>query len=184
MAWSRRPCRAAPRYTRASAKHGRHAASCAHKVCTQPQPPMPDKAYSRPLDTSSGYWAADSAASLMVWATGLFLSVVSLPAIAQSGMPGDTPMGPIAIGKAGRHNPLEAFALIEDKTAKIGLTDILEPALQASFNPVAKGASATNYGLTGSAFWLRISLDTPMDSRANWLLEAAYLHWGSATGAC
>lgn len=82
--------------------------------------------------------------------------------------------GHAVLGLAGKYIVSDAFMVLEDKTAALKLPQILEPAQQARFQPVAKGASATNFGLTRSAYWLRITLDPAIDSPASWLLEVAY----------
>lgn len=82
--------------------------------------------------------------------------------------------GHIAIGKANRYVLSNAFTVFEDKGAQLGLDEILKPSVQARFLPVRAGATATNFGLTKSAFWLRLSLDVQPDAPAQWLFEVAY----------
>lgn len=80
----------------------------------------------------------------------------------------------LVIGKADRYMLSSAFAVLEDRGTELGLDDILKPAVQAQFRPVGAGATATNFGLTHSAFWLRLALDVQADAPPMWLFEVAY----------
>ncbi len=66
------------------------------------------------------------------------------------------------------------FWVLEDDAAKLDWTEVLSPHQQARFRP-AEGASASgNFGLTRSAYWLRLRLDPAADAPPDWLLEVAY----------
>lgn len=82
--------------------------------------------------------------------------------------------GKLAIEAEGSYTLSRAFMVLEDSTGQLTLDDVLEPGLQDRFRPVAQSGSATNFGLTGSAFWLRLNLELQADSPAKWLLEVAY----------
>ncbi|MES2945562.1 MAG: 7TM diverse intracellular signaling domain-containing protein, partial [Pseudomonadota bacterium] len=93
---------------------------------------------------------------------------------------GLTPLSALAqtasfvVGKADRYVLSEAFTFLEDKTGQLKLQDILLPDAQSRFKPVVKGATASNFGLTRSAFWLRITLETQRNAPSSWLFEVAY----------
>ena len=118
-------------------------------------------------------WGADCSSSPGWWARRLLVLLavccVVPVAVAQSG-----PTGHLLVGKADRYVLSNAFTVFEDKGAQLGLDDILKPAAQARFLPVNAGATATNFGLTHSAFWLRLTLDVQPDSPSQWLFEVAY----------
>ncbi|MDP3606590.1 MAG: 7TM-DISM domain-containing protein, partial [Polaromonas sp.] len=82
--------------------------------------------------------------------------------------------GAMEIGKAGSYTLSRAFMVLEDPGAALTLDEVRQPAQQARFQPVAQGGSATNFGLTRSAFWLRIELRPGPDTPSQWLLEVAY----------
>ncbi|MDB5965618.1 MAG: domain S-box protein, partial [Polaromonas sp.] len=85
--------------------------------------------------------------------------------------------GPVPIGQADRYTLSSFFEVLEDPSDRLGLEDILRPAAQQAFRPVKPGAMATNFGLTGSAFWLRLTLAAAPDAATQaqpWLLEVAY----------
>ena len=98
------------------------------------------------------------------------LALVSVPAHAQ--------VGQLVLGNSDRYALSESFTALEDKTGQLKLEDILQLAAQSRFRPAAKGTSATNFGLTRSAFWLRITLTASAAGQpaaaAPWLLEVAY----------
>ncbi len=127
-----------------------------------PSPPL----FVRRLDRLVFAWLKQAFVPLLMWLLMLVLAFVSGPALAQPGQ--------MSIGKAGRYMLSESYTVLEDKTAQLGFEDVLQPAAQARFKPVTPGASATNFGLSRSAFWLRITLNTQPEAPASWLLEVAY----------
>jgi PAS domain S-box-containing protein len=82
--------------------------------------------------------------------------------------------GAVEIGQAGSYTLSRAFTVLEDPGAALTFDEVLLPAQQAGFQPVAQGGSATNFGLTRSAFWLRVTLQPQPGTSAQWLLEVAY----------
>lgn len=80
----------------------------------------------------------------------------------------------MAIANEGSYTLSRAFTALEDPGAQLTLEDVLAPAQQARFRPVAQSGSATNFGLTRAAYWLRIDLQAADDAPAQWLLEVAY----------
>jgi PAS domain S-box-containing protein len=80
----------------------------------------------------------------------------------------------LTVGQADSYNLSSFFDVLEDPTAALTFDDILKPQTQQAFRPVKPGSTATNFGLTHSAFWLRITLGTQSDTPATWLFEVAY----------
>ncbi len=78
------------------------------------------------------------------------------------------------VGLDGSYSLSPAFTVLEDRGGALTLDEVLQPARQALFRPVPQSGSSTNFGLTASAFWLRIQLRTEADAPASWLLEVAY----------
>lgn len=109
-------------------------------------------------------------APIKVWATIFLLVFMSAPVAVLA--------GELSIRQSGRYTLSESFAVLEDKTGQLKLEDVLQPLAQSRFMPAAQGASATNFGLTRSAFWLRIDLKVPaagrVEASAPWLFEVAY----------
>lgn len=67
-----------------------------------------------------------------------------------------------------------SFTYLDDTSGKLTLDDVLQPGLQARFKSEPEGAaSSTNFGVTDSAIWLRVRLQTTNDSPRRWLLEVA-----------
>lgn len=96
----------------------------------------------------------------------LLLAVWGHPAGAQSGA--------IEIGTRDSYVLSGNFTYVEDPGAALKLEDLLKPDMQARFKPVPQGATATNFGTTNSAIWLRVALRTGKDTPRRWLLDLAY----------
>jgi diguanylate cyclase (GGDEF)-like protein len=68
--------------------------------------------------------------------------------------------------------------VLKDPTRELSFEQVLEPAQQARFAPVAATATPTHFGLTQDAIWLRLDLraspHTPAHVSANWLLEVGF----------
>jgi len=79
----------------------------------------------------------------------------------------------VSIGNNDSYALSRSFSYFEDTGTTLTLEDILQPGAQAQFKPVRKGASSTNFGATNSAIWLRVHLQTEMDTPARWMLEVA-----------
>lgn len=105
-----------------------------------------------------------------LWRFGLLLAVLvclGLPlAQAQDGK--------LAVGQEASYPLSRDFMVLEDATGKWTLDDVLAPQQQTAFKPVAQGGAATNFGLTTSAYWLRIALQPQRGAPRQWLLEVAY----------
>ncbi|TFZ07973.1 sensor histidine kinase [Ramlibacter humi] len=79
-------------------------------------------------------------------------------------MLGDEPSYPLS----------RSFSYLEDAGGMLQLEDVLRPDTQAKFKPLAPLGPGPNFGLTRSAFWLKVSLDVPAGVPRDWLLEVAY----------
>jgi PAS domain S-box-containing protein len=96
----------------------------------------------------------------------LVLQLSALQAVAQTGA--------VDIGSHDSYVLSHSFTYLDDTSSKLTLADVLQPDIQARFRPVAQGAAAsTNFGVTDSAIWLRVRLQTETDSPRRWLLEVA-----------
>jgi hypothetical protein len=80
----------------------------------------------------------------------------------------------LAIGSEGSYALSRSFTYLEDAGGELALADLLKPEAQARFQPVPQTGSATNFGLTSAAIWLRVTLRTARDTPADWMLELAY----------
>ncbi|MDD2684684.1 MAG: sensor domain-containing diguanylate cyclase [Gallionella sp.] len=83
----------------------------------------------------------------------------------------------------------EYFSVLEDTTQTLTLADVQKPEVAARFNTDQAPASALNYGLTGSAYWLRLTLSNTSDQPLERMLEVAYpiltsiqFHYADAQG--
>ncbi|MES3003947.1 MAG: 7TM-DISM domain-containing protein, partial [Pseudomonadota bacterium] len=82
--------------------------------------------------------------------------------------------GEITVGTDASYPLSRSFEYLEDKDGQLKLDDILQPAQQARFRPVAQSGPGANFGLTDSAIWLRVTLRTSTITQPDWLLEVAY----------
>jgi PAS domain S-box-containing protein len=80
----------------------------------------------------------------------------------------------LPVGAQDSYNLARAFTYLEDPQGRLGIDDILQPAAQAGFRPMPQLGPGANFGLTNSAIWLRVTLQTEAGSAPDWLLEIAY----------
>jgi len=66
------------------------------------------------------------------------------------------------------------FDVLEDPAGTLTLEEVRSPAASARFTPSGAGGEALNFGLTASAWWLRLRLANPGDAAIDRLLEVAY----------
>ena len=116
---------------------------------------------SGPLRRLAGWWLA------VLSVLAILATLSSLPVLAQEA-------APVAVGQNDRYTLSSFFEVLEDKSAALTFEQVLQPEAQRAFKPVKPGATATNFGLTGSAFWLRINLALQAGAPASWLVEVAY----------
>lgn len=86
-------------------------------------------------------------------------------------MPSAAAQDAVQIGNNESYALSNHFSYLEDATIKQTLNDILAPAVQAQFKPVAQGPTSTNFGATDSAVWLKIELQTQATAPTRWMLE-------------
>jgi PAS domain S-box-containing protein len=82
--------------------------------------------------------------------------------------------GEVAIGSDESYPISRSFSYLEDAGGELTLAGILKADAQARFQPVPQSGSATNFGLTSSAIWLRVNLRADHNAPADWMLELAY----------
>ncbi|MBG9386693.1 sensor histidine kinase [Caenimonas aquaedulcis] len=95
-------------------------------------------------------------------------------ACAHAQAPGPSSSAVIPIGADPSYPLTRSFQYLEDPTGRLTLDDILAPARQAQFRPLARTGPGANFGLTDSAIWLRATLATTTLTPNDWLLEIAY----------
>jgi uncharacterized membrane protein len=103
-------------------------------------------------------------------ASGLNATNATPPALA----PRADTSGELAIGNEGSYALSRSFSYLEDAGGELALADLLKPDARSRFQPVPQTGSATNFGLTRSAIWLRVTLRTAPGAPADWMLELAY----------
>jgi PAS domain S-box-containing protein len=82
--------------------------------------------------------------------------------------------GELAIRGGDRYPLSGSFLFLEDKGGTLTLDDVLRPAMQSRFAPVARSGPGANFGLTHSTIWLKVTLTTSASAREDWLFELAY----------
>jgi PAS domain S-box-containing protein len=82
--------------------------------------------------------------------------------------------GELAVRGADHYVLSKSFVFLEDKDGKLTIDDVQKPALQSLFRQVDSSGPGANFGLTRSAIWLKVMLNTTSTSREDWLLEIAY----------
>ena len=103
-----------------------------------------------------------------------WISLLCLVLIQFIGQPAAAQTGVVHIGNNDSYVLSRSFTYIEDAGAKLTLDDVLAPQVQAVFKPVKQGATATNFGTTNSAIWLRVQVRTDYNAPRRWLMELAY----------
>ena len=68
----------------------------------------------------------------------------------------------------------EYFAVLEDASASLTLTDVTQPELAARFKSGQAAAHALGFSYTQSAIWLRLHLKNPADQPIERMLEISY----------
>ena len=83
---------------------------------------------------------------------------------------------PLDVGQVAKSPiPLtEHFAVLEDPSAKLGITDVSSPTTQPSFRAGQSTGWSLNFGLTNSAYWLKLDLSNPGLTRFDGMLEFTY----------
>ena len=71
-------------------------------------------------------------------------------------------------------NLARSLSYLEDPGAMLALQDVLHPDMQARFRPLPAIGPGPNFGLSRSAWWLKVTLDAPAGLPLDWLVEVAY----------
>lgn len=66
------------------------------------------------------------------------------------------------------------FDVLEDAGRQLSLADVQKPEISARFKPPVLTAESLNFGLSASAYWLRLKLRNNSDHTLNQLLEISY----------
>jgi PAS domain S-box-containing protein len=82
--------------------------------------------------------------------------------------------GEVRLSDEPRFDLSRAVDYLEDEGGLLTLPEVLGPRRQALFQPVPPNGPGTNFGLTRSAYWLKLTLDLPAGRPRDWLLEVAY----------
>jgi len=80
----------------------------------------------------------------------------------------------VTVGGLERHDLSHSFDYLVDPDGALKLQDVLQPAMQAKFQPLKQTGPGANFGLTHSAIWLRVRLQAHTGIAPDWLLEVAY----------
>jgi PAS domain S-box-containing protein len=100
------------------------------------------------------------------WLLAVLLSIPALAAQAQQAA--------LQVGGQDNYHLERSFTFLEDPEGRLRMADILQPQAQARFRPMPQVGPGANFGLTKSAIWLRVTLQTDTGSPPDWLLEVAY----------
>ena len=66
------------------------------------------------------------------------------------------------------------FEVLEDPSRQLSLADVQKPEIAARFNATRAVAEALNFGISDSAFWLRMKVRNSSNSATDQLLEVSY----------
>lgn len=116
----------------------------------------------------------------LIWCIGFAMLYALMPgsAHATNAQGSAQPVANIAVNVATiTHQPLvlaNYFAVLEDPGTRLTLADVQQPALAARFQSDPKPAQSLNFGLSKSAWWLRLQLHNPGAVSVQTMLEIAY----------
>ncbi len=117
-----------------------------------------------------------------------FALLMGLPTdVLQSAEPAH--QGIVRIGNADRYELSRQFDYFLDSSASLKLDDVLKPDTQTNFQAMPPGRGPNNFGSTGAALWLRLTLQAETNAPERWLMDIAYppldridLYTSNATG--
>ena len=81
---------------------------------------------------------------------------------------------PVVLGEEGSYSLAPAVSYLRDSSGKMTLADVLQPARQASLQLVGDSTTATNFGLTPDAIWMRVAVRLAPGAPRDWLLQVTY----------
>ncbi|HSV46740.1 MAG TPA: 7TM diverse intracellular signaling domain-containing protein, partial [Ramlibacter sp.] len=105
----------------------------------------------------------------MMAAFGRLVVLLMLLALAWPAGAGELPVADVQ-----RLALTRAFDVLEDPQGRMTLQDVQAPAAQARFKALSPAGPGANFGLSRSAFWLRVTLKAAPDAPRDWLLEVGY----------
>ena len=82
--------------------------------------------------------------------------------------------GELVVGNEPSYLLSHVVSSLEDPDGRLTVEDVAHASAQERFVPLGPGAQQTNFGLTHSAFWLKISLHRGPEAPSRWLLEVDY----------
>lgn len=77
----------------------------------------------------------------------------------------------LQIGANGSYVLTQALSYLEDPERRLTIEDVAQPGRESAFRPLASEKPSANFGLTRSAYWLRITLQLQPEAPTRWLLE-------------
>jgi PAS domain S-box-containing protein len=94
--------------------------------------------------------------------------------LASAGVAAQHSAGQLSIGNKDSYALSRSFTFLEDEQGQLTLEDVLKPKAQARFRPVGQSGPGANFGLTNSAYWLRVVLNVSDAAPEEWMFEIAY----------
>lgn len=79
--------------------------------------------------------------------------------------------GALPVGANGSYVLTPALSYLEDPEQRLTLEDVAHPGKESAFHSLASEKPTANFGLTRSAYWLRITLQLRPEAPMHWLLE-------------
>ncbi len=80
----------------------------------------------------------------------------------------------LVLGGGGSYDLAPVFRHLEDPSGQLQFEDIRAAEAQSRFRQVSPEGVGPNFGMTRSAWWLKVSVDLPLGAPRDWLLEVAY----------
>ncbi len=80
----------------------------------------------------------------------------------------------LVLGGGDSYDLAPALHYLEDRSGQLQFDDIRAAEGQSRFQPVPAAGVGPNFGLTRSAWWLKVSVELPVGAPRDWLLELAY----------
>ncbi|HYF41747.1 MAG TPA: 7TM-DISM domain-containing protein, partial [Ramlibacter sp.] len=80
----------------------------------------------------------------------------------------------VALGAASSYPLSRSFDVLEDPAGNLAFADLQRPDVQGRFRPLPVSGPGPNFGLSRSAYWLRVTLRPSREGAGDWLLEVAY----------
>lgn len=77
----------------------------------------------------------------------------------------------LPIGANGSYVLTQALSYLEDPESRLSIEDVAHPGAESAFRPLASDKPTANFGLTRTAYWLRITLQLQPEAPTRWLLE-------------